>query len=341
MNKIQLIRYKVLDRCFKNPIGCFGINELIDQCNKALSYERATDTIVSERTIREDIRDIQERYGAVFDAKHKDGHKKLYRYEDTGFSIMPQIIPELSSEQKMLQQVMVALSEFDEVPQYQWLRSFIEQRLNGIDINGQNAIGFQNNPDLMGMEHFSVLLGAILAKQPLSIVYQPYKGSEREYITYPYYLKQYNNRWFLVAQIEGQSRLSILSIDRIITAESKHIEYKSTEIDMETYFDDIIGVTKDERVLAEDVLIKISHQRYPYIRTKPFHYTQKEVHAMRDNDGVVVKVHVRINKELEAAILELGNDAEVIAPETLRASISDKISALYAKYSNFANTLQG
>lgn len=341
MNKIQLIRYKVLDRCFKNPVGCFGIAELIDQCNKALSYERATDTLVSERTIREDIRDIQERYGAVFDVKHKDGHKKLYRYEDTSFSIMPQIIPELSSEQKMLQQVMEALTEFDEVPQYQWLRSFIEQRLNGIDINGQNAIGFQNNPDLMGMEHFSVLLGAILAKRPLSIVYQPYKGSDREYITHPYYLKQYNNRWFLVAQIEGQSRLSILSIDRIVTAETKHIEYKSTEIDMETYFDDVIGVTKDERVHSEDVLIKISHQRYPYIRTKPLHYTQKELHAMKDEEGVVVKIHVRINKELEAAILELGSDAEVLAPETLRASISDKISSLYAKYSNSANTLQG
>lgn len=62
---------------------------------------------------------------------------------------------------------------------------------------------------------------------------------------------------------------------------------------------------------------------------------------MKDEEGVVVKIHVRINKELEAAILELGSDAEVLAPETLRASIYNKISALYAKYSNFANTLQG
>lgn len=341
MNKIQLIRYKVLDRCFKNPVGCFGISELIDQCSKALSYERATDIIVSERTIREDIRDIQKRYGAIFDVKHRDGHKKLYRYEDIEFSIMPQIIPELSGEQKMLQQVLEALSEFEEVPQYQWLRSFIEQRLNGMDTNGQNAIGFQNNPDLMGMEHFSVLLGAILAKQPLSIVYKPYKGSDRECVTHPYYLKQYNNRWFLVCQIEGQSRLSILSIDRIISVETKHIEYKSTDIDLETYFDDVIGVTKDERGLVEDVLIKISHQRYPYIRTKPLHYTQKEVHAMKDEEGVVIKIQVRINKELEAAILELGSDAVVIKPETLRASIFNKISALFTKYSNSANTLQG
>lgn len=341
MNKIQLIRYKVLDRCFRNSVGCFGIADLIDKCNKALSYERASEMMVSERTIREDIRDIQERYGAVFDPKHKDGHKKLYRYEDTEFSIMPQIIPELSSEQRMLQQVLEALSEFEEVPQYRWLHSFIEQRLNGIDTNGQNAIGFQNNPDLMGMEHFSVLLGAILAKQPLSIIYKPYKGNNREYITHPYYLKQYNNRWFLVAQIEGQTRLSILSIDRIFSVETIHIDFLSSDIDMETYFDDVVGVTKDERVSAEDILIKISHQRYPYLRTKPLHYTQKEIHTMSDEEGVVIKIHVRINKELEAAILELGSDAEVLAPESLRTSISDKISALYAKYSNFANTLQG
>lgn len=61
MNKSQLIRYKVLDRCFRNPVACFGIADLIDKCNKALSYERASEMMVSERTIREDIRDIQER----------------------------------------------------------------------------------------------------------------------------------------------------------------------------------------------------------------------------------------------------------------------------------------
>lgn len=341
MNKIQLIRFKVLDRCLKNPVGCFGIKELIEQCNKALSFERATDMVVSERTIREDLRDIQERYGAIFDAKHKDGHKKMYRYEDSDFSIMPQIIPELSSEQKMLQQIQVALSEFEDAPQYQWLHTFIEQRLNGIESNGSSAIGFQNNPDLIGMEHFSVLLGAILAKQPLTIVYKPYIGLDREYITHPYHLKQYNNRWFLVAQVEGQIRLTIFAIDRIVSVEPKHIEYANTDIDMETYFDDVIGITKDERVPVEDVFIKISHHRYPYIKSKPLHYTQKEIHAMKDNEGVVICIHVRINKELEAAILELGSDVEVLAPETLRTSISNKISALYAKYSNSANTLQG
>lgn len=188
MNKIQLIRYKVIDRCLKNPVGCFGIAELIDQCNKALSYERATDIYVSERTIRDDLRDIQERYGAVLDSRHRDGHKKLYRYEDTSFSIMPQIIPAASNEQKMLQQVLDALSEYEDVPQYQWLRTFIEQRLNGIDVAGQNAIGFQNNPDLIGMEHFSLLLGSILAKQPLAIQYKTYKGGKLEYIAHPYYL---------------------------------------------------------------------------------------------------------------------------------------------------------
>lgn len=341
MNKIQLIRYKVLDRCLKNQVACFGITELIEQCNKALSYERAADIMVSERTIREDLRDIQERYGAVFDPKHKDGHKKLYRYEDTSFSIMPQIIPELSNEQKMLQQVLDALSEFEDAPQYQWLRTFIEQRLNGIDTNGQNAVGFQNNPDLIGMEFFPLLLGAILAKQTLSICYKPYKGSDRDYIVYPYYLKQYNNRWFLVAQIEGQERISILSIDRIVSAEPRPIEFHESEIDMETYFDDIIGVTKDDRKPAEDILIRISHDRYPYIRTKPLHYSQKEIHSMKDDEGVVIRIHVRINRELEAAILELGNDAEVLQPKSLRDTIMSKISSLYAKYTNSANTLQG
>lgn len=341
MNKIQFIRYKVLDRCLRNKTGCYGINELINQCNKALSYERATEIIVSERTIREDLRDIQDNYGAVFDPKHKDGHKKLYRYEDLNFSIMPKLIPELSSEQKMLQQIMKVLSDYGDEPQYQWLHTFIDQRLNGFDIQGENVIGFQNNPDLMGMEHFSILLGAILSKQPLSIVYKPYKTNKIEYVAHPHYLKQYNNRWFLVAHVEGHNRMSIFPIDRIISIKPSHVKFINTGIDMETYFDDVIGVTKDERVSAEDVLIRISHKRYPYLRTKPLHYSQKEIHSMKDETGIVIQIHVCINKELEAAILELGSDAEVLQPQRLRDSISTKIAELYAKYFNSANILQG
>lgn len=141
--------------------------------------------------------------------------------------------------------------------------------------------------------------------------------------------------------MEGQTRLSILSIDRIIDAAPKHLEYRNTDIDMESYFDDVIGITKDERFAVEDVLLKISHQRYPYIRTKPLHFSQTEIHSMRDEEGVVVHIHVRINRELEAAILELGDDAEVLQPLSLRNTIFEKISSLYAKYSKSANILQG
>lgn len=341
MNKDQLVRYKVLDRCLRNPVGCFGVTELIEQCNRALSFERATDIRISERTVREDLRDIQERYGAVFDASHKDGHKKLYRYEDSNFSILPQIMPELPNEKKMLQQVLDALSEYENVPQYNWLHMYIEQKLNGVDTNGQSVIGFQNNPDLVGMEHFSTLLSAILAKQPLEIKYQPYKGDLLTYRSHPYYLKQYNDRWFLVAKVESQERLTILPLDRIESVSVLNIPYICSPIDMETYFDDIIGITKDERKDVEDVMIRISHSRYPYLRTKPLHYTQREIHALRNEEGCVICIRVRINKELEAAVLQLGSDAEVLQPEWFRGTMASKINALNIKYSNSANALQG
>lgn len=341
MNKHQLVRYKVLDRCFRNPVGCFSIQDLVELCSKALSYERATDLNVSERTIRDDIRDFKELYGAEFDDRLKDGHKKLYRYSDTSFSIMPVIIPGMTEEQKMLAQVLEMLSGYDEVPQYEWLRTLIVQRINGVSTDAQSVIGFQNNPDLMGMDHFRVLMNAILAKQVLEVIYKPYKGSSASYVCHPYYLKQYNDRWFLIAKSEGHTRLSVLPLDRIISTKELHLEFVETNIDMETYFDDIVGVTKDERTPIEDVLIKISHTRYPYIKTKPLHYSQTEIKSKRDEDGVVVRIRVRINKELEAAILQLGSDAEVLSPDTFRSGIAQKIQLMNSKYQNSANTLQG
>lgn len=340
MNKLQFVRYKVLDRCFRNPVGCYCVQDLIELCSKALSYERATDIVVSERTIREDIRDFQELYGAEFDEKLKDGRKKLYRYADTSFTIIPSIVPGITEEQKMLAQVLDMLSGYEDVPQYEWLRTLIEQRMIGTNTDAQSVIGFQNNPDLMGMDHFRVLMNAILAKQVLEVVYKPYKGSQVSYVCHPYYLKQYNDRWFMIAKSEGHTRLSVLPLDRIVSTKELHHDFVEAEIDMETYFDDIVGVTKDERKPVEDVLVKISHTRYPYVRTKPLHYTQTEIKSMRDEDGVVVRMRVRINKELEAAILQLGSDAEVLAPQSLRNTIVDKIVALNAKYQNSANTLQ-
>jgi hypothetical protein len=94
------------------------------------------------------------------------------------------------------------------------------------------VIGLESNIDLKGIEYLSQLYDAIINEQVLEVEYQDFKSEEPFTLTFhPYYLKQYNNRWFVfglneeleiptwnLAWIElNQSRSHEKSIDKRIS----------------------------------------------------------------------------------------------------------------------------
>lgn len=341
MNNDQFVRYKALDRCFRNVSGSYTIDDLIAECTKAVcSFHGDLDRKVARRTIEKDIEDLRLRYDIRLVDNLRLGHKKIYQYEDTSFSLMNKLLADGELEQMMLTNVLDTLRLYDDVPQYKWLYVFIQQRINGIKAENTHAIEFQNNPDLLGMDNFGILLDAILNKCTLCITYQAYGKEPKEYRINPYLLKQFNDRWFLIANTIGYDNLSNFAIDRILEVAPLDTEYKPADVDLTEYFEDVIGVTRKEKSAVEDVLIRISKKRYSFIETKPLHSSQQPVHELWDDTHRVIKLKVQINNELEAAILSLGNDAEVLAPSHFREQITKKICDLFEKYSNSAISLQ-
>lgn len=333
MNNDQFVRYKALDRCFRDNYGCYTIMDLVEACTKAVcAFHGDTDRKVAQRTVEKDIEDLRLRYEIKLQDRLRLGHKKLYRYEDTSFSLMQTLLADGELEQMMLQNVLDTLSLYDDVPQYKWLYMFLQQRINGIKANETQAIEFQNNPDLMGMEHFDILLNAIINHQPITIRYQKYHGEPRDCQVHPYLLKQFNDRWFLIGRTDGFDNLSNYAIDRIQEVSLLGIPFLPAGLDLTEYFEDVIGVSKDNRVEPVDVVIRINKSRYPYVESKPLHSSQTPLRKMWDDEHCVIRLHVQINNELEASILSLGCDAEVLEPESLRESIKKKIDTLNNMY---------
>ena len=61
--KNAYIRYKVLDRCFRDSRRHYYMEDLVEACNEELyNYDGSS---VSERTIREDIHFMQRQAGVV------------------------------------------------------------------------------------------------------------------------------------------------------------------------------------------------------------------------------------------------------------------------------------
>ena len=334
MQNNQFIRYKTLDRCFRDVNGMYTKEDLMEACANAISrFHGDPDPKGARlRTIEKDIEDLTLRYGIKLRDDIRIGKKKVYKYEDTSFSLMKVLLEDGELEKQLLQNVLETLSLYDDVPQYKWLYMFLQQRANGINADETQAIEFQNNPDLMGMENFSTLLDAITRHQPVELNYRKYHGDPKSYKVHPYLLKQYNDRWFLIAKTEGFDNLSNYAIDRILEVKLIDISYRPVDIDLAEYFEDVVGVSRDERKEIENVIIRISKRRYPYIETKPLHSTQTPIRAMWDDEHCVIKLRVQVNNELEAKILSLGNDAEVLEPASLRDTIKQKIEDLIKIY---------
>lgn len=329
VDKQVLERYRVLNRCFRNRYREFTIEDLTEECNKAL--RKLDRKEVSKRTIQNDINAMEADYGILLDEKLKRGRQRLYRYVNTDYSLP--LIRINDEERHKLQDAIRVLEHFEGEPMYDWARTLLMQIEGGLfDDESTPVVSFQSNPDLKGIDLFGKLLQAIIQKRVLKVEYAPFGKDSYTERVYPYHLKQFNDRWYLIAQAIGYDTYAHYALDRIESFEEIALKYKEPEVDFSEYFDDVIGVTVPERLEPVDVLLRVSNNRFNYIKTKPLHLSQRVVGE--DKDHTTISINVKINKELIALILSFGPDIKVLSPISLRAEVIKKIHVMSYNYPN-------
>ena len=332
VNKHSYLRHKTLDKCFRDTRRKYFIDDLIKDCQNALSEYLGVEDGIKRRQIFNDISYMESEggYSIILD-RLKDGKRVYYRYKDVNFSILNQ--PMNVKEEQQLREAILTLSRFKGMPQFDWVEELamkLETKLNLKDVTSK-VIEFDENKYLVGKNFISDLYDAILSKQVLNICYKSFKVEEAiEIIFHPYYLKQYNNRWFVFGRNHTYNSIQNLSLDRITSIEETHIEYIENDlVDFEEYFEDIIGVSIDNEPV-QTVVLKVEKSLLPYIQTKPLHESQF-IKPFDDNYGMVI-IKVIPNYELESLILSFGERVEVMEPEVLREKLKDRIKKLREIY---------
>ncbi|MDE5982728.1 MAG: WYL domain-containing protein, partial [Duncaniella sp.] len=187
-----------------------------------------------------------------------------------------------------------------------------------------------------GEKFIGQLYDAVRKEQTIIVEYRSFKAKQAEKVTvYPYLLKEYRNRWFLIGEKAANQvpQVNIYALDRILTVEidAEHPFKKCTDFDPAHFFDDTIGVTRLINDRPRRVVIKIDRQQAPYVESKPFHKSQKVEQRFRDG-SIQLSLKVVINNELERLILGYGGHAEVIAPPEFRQRIAESIRRAAARY---------
>lgn len=330
LNRATLIRISTIDRCLQNHYRRWTINDLIDACTDALAEYEGRSNPVSRRTFQNDLALMRsDRLG--YNAPIVVRDNKYYEYEDPDFSIthLPlndEGLEALNSALDILRQ----LQGFPQLASSIDIISKLNEQISRHTSTAAPAMDMEHVPGYRGAQFIGTIYDAVRRQQTIVIEYQSFKARQAEALTvYPYLLKEYRNRWFLICEKASNRspQVNIFALDRIhsVTLDPKHTFKKCVDFDPEHFFDDTIGVTKLISDKARRVVIKIDRQQAPYVESKPFHRSQKVEQRFHDG-SIQLSLKVVLNNELERLILGYGGHAEVIAPPELRERIAKNVN---------------
>jgi len=333
LNKLALLRYKTIDNCLRNRYRKWTLEDLIEKVSEALYEMEGITTGVGKRTIQADIQ-LMRSNKLGYNAPIVVSHRKYYSYSDLKYSINSSKVSE--SDITKLQEIVGVLKQmsgFDYLDEISDIVARLENSIQKTVTSGQNLIQLEGNQLLKGIEHITPLYRAIARKIPLLISYQSFKAAvPSQFVYFPYLLKEYRNRWFLICRKRNQQELMTLALDRIVEwMEMSPKDYEAYEgVDFERYFSDTIGVTKSVKNRAVKVILKVDNQNAPYIHTKPLHTSQQVLKV--EGDYTLFRIDVILNFELEREILGFGEQMEVMSPRILRHAIKKRLAKASAFY---------
>ena len=318
-NKNALLRYKTIDRCLRNTGRQWTLQDLVDACSDALYEYEGKKNLVSVRTVQLDIQMMRsDRLG--YEAPIEVYDKKYYRYSDPKYSISNRPLTE--NDINVFNRTIDLLRQFDEFDPYHEMVDIINRLQDKVASAGKRKaiVDFERNPDLKGLSFLNPLYDAIASRNTICVSYRSFNSREpKDFIIFPHLLKEFKNRWFVFGSRAGDLKIFNLALDRIVDFHvCPDIPYHDNPDFSDDYFNDMIGVTRHERLEKGTVSFVADNECASYILTKPLHAKQRLVSKNKENGSMTFEIEdIVINPELENQLLSFGAGIRVMSPSSL------------------------
>ena len=337
-NKNAQIRYKFLDEMLSDRHHFYDIHELTEKCNKKLHDADLPE--VTRRCIEKDINALENSpFCAEIERFNYDG-KRCVKYANPSFSIFHK---ELTNEERnLIAEMFNTIGQFEGLENFEWFDRLkaalkLEER--------PKIISFSNNPDLQNSNLLGTIFDCISNKVVVELTYHTFNDeTQRKVVFYPYLLKQYNDRWYVLGAVEPDKFVCNFALDRI--DEVKHLPEKTyceCSQDLSGRFEDIVGVTLEKDKKVEHIIFWVSEKSYNYVVTKPIHGSQKTYKNEKEaklreqypnlEGGKFFSIDCIPNYELIRELSSYGCDMVVIEPNSITQEILKRIHCMINAYS--------
>ncbi|MEO6671413.1 MAG: WYL domain-containing protein [Ferruginibacter sp.] len=333
INKAARFRFEIIDECLRNRLHKWSKKKLLDVVNEKLLASYGSASSISLSQIRYDLESMQAEYGAPIENK-RDGASVIYYYEDPEFSIIKlplqeEDITRLKETVHLMQQIK-GFTIADEIAE---IIQRLENKIKLSTDDKKSVIAFENPPTALGSDNLGDIYESIINKRVLKISYRHFYANEAaELVIHPYFLKEFNNRWFLFGWSDKNNRVENMALDRMQVIKITSEKYNENEtFDAEAYFTNIIGVTNVAGASVEGIELLFTKDRAPYIITKKLHHSQQTLKTYKDG-RCLIKISLIINKELKSLILGFGDNVEVKEPKAFRMEIKSILEKAIVQY---------
>jgi len=183
-----------------------------------------------------------------------------------------------------------------------------------------------------GTENLYGLLHAIKNKFQIKFFYQKFWEDEISHRTVePYALKEFKNRWYLLAKDGKDNNIKSFALDRLTNLEitNRAFEFPKT-YNIEESYRYCFGIISPNGEEPEEIVLSFDPFQGKYIKSLPLHESQ---HILIDNeDELRVQLKLCVTLDLIMELLSFGDNMKVLKPDTLTNEIKAAHQKAFEQY---------
>ena len=170
-----------------------------------------------------------------------------------------------------------------------------------------------------GNRFLTQVISAMQQNKVLQMQYHSFEmKAPREFEIMPYCLRCFKQRWYIIAQREGNKEPHFYSLDRVVTMEVTEQTFQlPKDFSAKDFLYNYYGVMHDKK--AELVQIRVTSSYAPYLRSLPLHHSQREIE--KTDDYAVFQYYIAPTNDFMSELRSILPQITVLTPQWLREQL--------------------
>jgi predicted DNA-binding transcriptional regulator YafY len=297
-------RYLLILKKLKSKSYC-SFNEIQEYIKRQVDFLQMQDDSLmvgfSKRTFQRDLKEIRTNFGIDIEFSR---------------SMKGYFIVQNDSENMNFQRMLEAFDLFNSLNVSQDLKPYIHLE--------------QRTP--AGTENLFGLIHAIKNHFQIEFLHKKFWEDQTKFRKVePYALKEFKNRWYLVAKDLADDSIKTFGLDRISELQITGLKFiDPVNIDVREKFRFFFGIISPNELLPEEIILSFDPNQGRFVKSLPLHSTQEVV--LENENEFRIKLKICITRDFVMELLSFGDSVKVIEPTSLKIKVKQIYKNAISQY---------